>query len=456
MASIVKRKSKYSVIYTYYDEDGSKKQKWETWDTMKDAKRRKTEIEYQQGNNTFVPPSVKTISDLMYDFVELYGVNKWALSTYDAKKALIDNYINPHIGDVKIEDATPRLMDEYYKKLLKVKSVTTKYRPYETGCVSARHVREIHKILSCAFNQAVKWELIVRNPVEHATLPKSEPTQRSIWTADDLFHAVSLCEDERLSLAINLAFSCSLRMGELTGLTWDCITVDDESIANNNASIYINKELTRASKNAMQKLDNRDVIFVFPSVLTSNNTSLLLKTPKTKTSIRRVWLPKTVAEMLAKHKKEQEELKEILGEEYHNYNLVMALSNGRPCEGQVISRDLKALIRKHGLPDVVFHSLRHTSTTYKLKLNKGDMKAVQGDTGHAQLKMVTDVYSHIIDEDRRNNATLFEQAFYRQEDNTPEIEPTDDAAKVMEMLQNAPDLASQLLKLLSVTNNTTA
>ncbi len=206
----------------------------------------------------------------------------------------------------------------------------------------------------------------------------------------------------------------------------------------------------------MQKLDNRDVIFVFPAVFTSHNTSLLLKTPKTKTSIRRVWLPKTVAEMLAKHKKEQDELKEILGDEYHDFNLIMALPNGRPCEGQVISRDLKTLIRKHSLPDVVFHSLRHTSTTYKLKLNKGDMKAVQGDTGHAQLKMVTDVYSHIIDEDRRNNATLFENAFYKQEDEKPEVQPVDDAAKVMEMLQNAPDLASQLLKLLSVTNNTTA
>ena len=43
---------------------------------MKAAKRRKTEVEYQQDNNILIPPSVKTISDLMYEFVELYGVNK--------------------------------------------------------------------------------------------------------------------------------------------------------------------------------------------------------------------------------------------------------------------------------------------------------------------------------------------------------------------------------------------
>ena len=38
MASIVKRKKKYSVVYTYTDENGNKRQKWETFETNK-AKR---------------------------------------------------------------------------------------------------------------------------------------------------------------------------------------------------------------------------------------------------------------------------------------------------------------------------------------------------------------------------------------------------------------------------------
>ena len=54
------------------------------------------------------------------------------------------------------------------------------------------------------------------------------------------------------------------------------------------------------------------------------------------------------------------------------------------------------------------------SVTYKLKLNKGDIKAVHGDSGHSQTDMVTDVYSHIIDEDRKKNAELFEDAFYKK------------------------------------------
>ena len=40
------------------------------------------------------------------------------------------------------------------------------------------------------------------------------------------------------------------------------------------------------------------------------------------------------------------------------------------------------------------------------------MKSAQGDSGHAQAKMVADVYSHIIDEDRMMNAQRFEETFY--------------------------------------------
>ena len=135
----------------------------------------------------------------------------------------------------------------------------------------------------------------------------------------------------------------------------------------------------------------------------------------------------------------------------------MSLPNGRPMEGQVISRSFKRLIRKNNLPDVVFHSLRHSSTTYKLKLNDGDMKSMQGDTGHAQLKMVSDVYSHILDEDRRQNAEMFEDAFYKK---TPTAQKkktstSTDAQQVMELLNASPDLASQLLKMLQIVNGGT-
>ena len=189
------------------------------------------------------------------------------------------------------------------------------------------------------------------------------------------------------------------------------------------------------------------------------HTALVLKEPKTKTSIRRVYLPKTVAYMLVERKKEIDELMDLFGDEYIDNNLVFCSSNGRPMESQVINRAFNKLIKENGLPHVVFHSLRHSSITYKLKLNGGDMKSVQGDSGHAQVKMVADVYSHIIDEDRCINAQRLEEAFYSSktpdpvEDTEPKTADTavtesdeSDAAKILELLKN-PETAALLKQL---------
>ena len=109
-------------------------------------------------------------------------------------------------------------------------------------------------------------------------------------------------------MAINLAFSCSLRMGELLGLTWDCVDISPVSIEQGRASIFIEKELQRVNRNAMENLNGKDILFKFPPTFASTHTALVLKTPKTKTSVRKVFLPKTVAEMLAIRKEEIEEL----------------------------------------------------------------------------------------------------------------------------------------------------
>lgn len=116
--------------------------------------------------------------------------------------------------------------------------------------------------------------------------------------------------------------------------------------------------------------------------------------------------------MMIAHKKAQDELKALLGSDYSDYDLVFTTGNGRPMEGTTINSRLGTLIRDNNLPKVVFHSIRHSSITYKLKLNGEDMKSVQGDSGNAQLKMVADVYSHIIDDDRCLNAQRFEEEFY--------------------------------------------
>lgn len=133
-------------------------------------------------------------------------------------------------------------------------------------------------------------------------------------------------------MSINLSFACSLRIGELLGLTWDCVDILPESIADGKASVFVNKELQRVSKSAMQTLEKKDVILVFPEIRANNKTVLVLKKPKTATSTRKVFLPRTVAEMLVEWKKNQDFTKAALGGEYDDYNLVLANGLGMPTE----------------------------------------------------------------------------------------------------------------------------
>ena len=79
----------FSAIYT--DENGKSHQRWESFPTNTEARKRKNQIEYEQDSNTFVVPEAKTVRELLVDYLEIYGVNKWAMSTYEAKNRLIHN-----------------------------------------------------------------------------------------------------------------------------------------------------------------------------------------------------------------------------------------------------------------------------------------------------------------------------------------------------------------------------
>ena len=259
MASIRERNGKFNVIYSYTNEKGERKQKWETYETKAEAKRRKKEIEYKKEMGSFVVRKCKTLDELITEYVALYGKENWALSTYEGNVSLINNYILPIIGDTKLSEINTRFIERYYQSLLKRRAVINPLnKTSRNEFVSSSTVRDINKLLRNCFEQAVKWELMEKNPCTHATVPKHKSQKRDIWTADTLMYALSVCEDERLKLAINLSFSCSLRLGELLGLTWDCVDISHEAIEENRAYVFINKESQRIRKESLNALDEVD------------------------------------------------------------------------------------------------------------------------------------------------------------------------------------------------------
>lgn len=392
-------------------------------------------------NGTFTAPNNITVEAFLKDFVDLYGTKRWGLSVYSGNTALIRNYIVPLIGSEFVQDINRRVADKFIQQLQKTAPVETPYRHAKTEHLTPCTIEKVIKLMRCAFGQAVRWDIIGKNPFEGALLPKKEKTVRAIWTADIIRQSLDNCSDGKLYIAINLAFACSMHLGEITGLTWDCVHISDEDIACDDAYVWIDKELARVAQEAIDVVGDKDILFVFPRLMGGkSSTRLVLKRPKTDSSIRKVWLPRTLAYILRDWKEKQDRLKDFMGSDYTDYNLVLAQETGRPCEDRIIGNQFERLKKSANLPNVVFHSLRHSSTTYKLKLNKGDLKAIQGDTGHAQVDMITDIYAHILDEDRKINAQKFEKEFY----SNPDMREVEKSLQAEAKPQNPDDLLRQL------------
>ena len=84
-------------------------------------------------------------------------------------------------------------------------------------------------------------------------------------------------------------------------------------------------------------------------------------------------------------------------------------------------------------------------------ISKGDIKAVQGDTGHKQAKMVTDQYAHILDKNRMRNARKFEEAFYGTgEEETNTENPNMIVERFFTLCEKDPNVLAKLKNLLAV------
>lgn len=315
--------------------------------------------------------------------------------------------------------------------------------------VSLSVIEKTHALLRSALNQAVKWEYISSNPAERVTLPKYRSAERDVWSASEAQYALDCCSDPVLHTAMLLALGCSMRIGEILGLTWDCVDFSDESIHDGTAHVFVNKELKRCQKDSLKALAHRgrsQVIFTFPEwKQTDSTTSLVLKSPKTESSVRKVYLPKTVALALREVKSSQDALKLLIGDEYADYGLVIAHEDGRPYEERQIAALLRKLIADYDLRPVVFHSLRHCSASLKLQIGGGNIKAVQGDTGHAQARMVTDLYAHTHNEDRRRLAQKVDEDFFQKRPSEAKKAAADEADLAYQLLQDNPDIAKLII-----------
>ena len=141
MATIICKRNKFNVVYSYYDEAGKRHQKWEAFQTMPEAKQRKSEIEYKQQLGSFTIPTCNTLNELLKEYVSLYGKTKWAINGYSSNTGLIRHYIAPKLGELRLKEITPRVLEMFYQGLLKTPAVPLmtdkKYRQTGEVCAAA-------------------------------------------------------------------------------------------------------------------------------------------------------------------------------------------------------------------------------------------------------------------------------------------------------------------------------
>ena len=137
---------------------------------------------------------------------------------------------------------------------------------------------------------------------------------------------------------------------------------------------------------------------------------------------------------------------------YHDSGMLFRLPNGLAVEPVLIRKKFLKWQDAHPeFPRIVFHGLRHSSATYQLMISGGDVKAVQGTTGHASADMLVNTYAHIQQSSRVELGKKFEEGFYaKQESPSPQAvpaegEPTISMTALLELLKNAdPEVKAQL------------
>lgn len=463
MASIHTRGKKHYVVVSVRDEATQNYEaEWIPCDTMEEAEQLKAKVEKEATEKAAIKEPVtnatRTLAQLISRYVRLIGRHKWGLKSYPDYIARINNYILPHVGAWKVWECTTEKMDEYFADLREMDAVTQVGKKPKK--ISNKVINEIHKFLKALFNQAMDWGYIDKNPCRkmNSTITKHISKERPFWTRDTFMGAASLVEKEKdflLLFAMYLSVGTTMREGEISGLRWEDVHISEKDFSKRDCKVMVNREIERVYKSELQR-KSEDVLFVYPGRYSHSKSVLVAKPPKSDTSDRKIWLPNTVAKMLLQLKTQQDDQKAFLGNDYQDFGLVFATPDGCPIEGRVFNAHLQRIIEKHELPPVTFHSFRKTGTTYKLKFTQGDVKAVQGDTGHADAKILLDVYAGILDEDRQGSAVLFDDMFFQGEEQAEPAyvstaQPQQPAAinpdmlSALQLLQGNPELLKVLL-----------
>lgn len=292
-----------------------------------------------------------TLSEYLDEWLTTKKITR-RYSTWLHYSWLVQRYICPTIGNIKLKDLQANHIQSLYSQLLKS----------GTGIYS---VRKIHFVLHCALNQAIKQEVILRNPACLVDPPPKPHREMTILTESQVTQLLITAKNHRLEALFYLTITTGVRESEVLALKWS----DLDWLRR---TLKIERQLERPHGEGVQ-----------------------FSPPKTAFGIRSIKLGSKSIEVLRQHYERQQIERIVAGETWKEYDLIFPTSVGTPIEQRSLLRTFKILLRNAGLPPIRFHDLRHTSAS--LMLNHDiPVIIVSRRLGHARTSITSDVYGHLL------------------------------------------------------------
>jgi integrase len=243
-----------------------------------------------------------------------------------------------------------------------------------------------------------------------------------------------------MHLAVHLAFVCSLRAGETVG-------IDVKTIDFHDRSMWITQEVQRVSDESLSKLPGHEILFVFPKQIAESKTSLILKGPKTEGSHRKQYLTTPLLREIKERLDEINRFKEIFGDEYCDYGLLICHPDGKPIESKSLVKLFKKWQTEMRIENQIeFQGLRKSGQMHKVRLTKNNYQLVAENSGQSPEVLMSN-YNEALESEKRTLSLLVETSFYPREV-TENKETAVDMENVLQALQNNPELSKQLLQVL--------
>jgi integrase len=274
------------------------------------------------------------------------------LTTFRNGSILVRKHLIPALGHIKLQKLTAQQVQSFYAKKLKDGS-------------TASRVRNIHATLHTALEHARRMKLISMNVCSDVELPRQRQSEQQPLTPEQARSLLQTVREHRLEGLLTLALATGMREGELLGLRWSDVDLD-------NGRLWISRTLTYMTGHGFVEGE-----------------------PKTARGKRNIMLPQFVVDTLRRQHVSQLEKRLAVGTAWVDRDLVFPDEDGDFLVSVTLLRRFRRLLKEAGLPRIRFHDLRHSAATLLLGMGV-PAKVVQELLGHSTISITMDVYSHVL------------------------------------------------------------